>query len=392
MLSREQLLSASKEIEPWIIEVRRRLHQCPELLYELHETSRIVAEELTQLGVEFEAGLAETGILATLGSGDDRCVMLRADMDALPIEEEADVEFKSRNPGRMHACGHDCHTAMLLGAARILKERESELSGTVKLCFQPAEEGGAGGKRMCEAGVMQNPTVRKTFGLHVWPSTPSGQLASCPGTFLAAMTFFEIKVIGVGGHAAMPHLTVDPVSTAAKIITSAQTLISREQYPLEPGVVSITAVHGGEAHNVIPPEVTLKGTIRSLTSAGKDHLKQRLNEMAAHIAAADRCTTEFVTVGNDYPETHNDPELFLSVKDMGERIVGTDNFSLCPPTMGGEDFAFYGAHAPACFVGLGCQSEEAGSIYSVHHPRFKMDESVLHLGTTLHVAFAMEHL
>ena len=202
----------------------------------------------------------------------------------------------------------------------------------------------------------------------------------------------KFKVQGVGGHAAIPHLTIDPVSTSAKIITAAQTLISRELSPLESGVVSFSAVHGGQAHNVIPSEVLLKGTIRSLTTEGKDHLKQRLSEMAGHIAAADRCTIEFITVGNDYPETRNDPELFQSVHEMAERIVGKDNFPISQPTMGGEDFAFYGAHAPTCFVGLGCRNESIGSTYGVHHPKFKMDESVLHLGSALHVAFALENL
>lgn len=373
-----------------MIDIRRRLHQCPELLYDLHETSQLVCDELRKLEIPFTAGIAETGVLATLGEDSSSCVMLRADMDALPIEETADVEFRSRNAGRMHACGHDCHTAMLLGAARILKQQESEIRGTVKFCFQPAEEGGAGGKRMCAEGVMENPKVDSAFAVHVWPMIPSGQLTGCPGPFLASTNSFEITVRGRGGHAAMPHTAIDPVATAAKIITAVQTLISREQDPLKAGVISITAINGGSTYNVIPPEVTMKGTIRSLSSTGKDQLKQRISEVVRALATADRCTADVVTVGEDYPETSNDAELWNRVFEMGRRIVGDECFTVSDPMMGGEDFSYYGAFAPTCFVGVGCRSESEGSTFGLHHPQFKMDESVLHIGTALHVAFAQQ--
>ena len=388
----EKILRTAKEIEPWMIDIRRRLHQCPELLYELHQTSRIVCNELNNLDIPFESGIADTGIVATVGEDDSNCVMLRADMDALPIEEMADVGFKSKNSGRMHACGHDCHTAMLLGAAKILKQREGKIRGTVKLCFQPAEEGGAGGKRMCDEGVMHHPTVQKALGLHVWPMIPSGQLTGRPGTFLASSSIFEVKITGKGGHAAMPHLTNDPVAAAAKIITAVQTLISREQDPMEAGVVSITAINGGSAYNVIPSGVTIKGTVRSLSSANKDYLKVRISEIATALAAADRCEAVFTTIGEDYPVTSNDPELWDSVFEMGERIVGTGNFIVCSPTMGGEDFAYYGAYAPTCFIAVGCHNESQGCTYGLHHPQFKMDESVLHIGAALHVSFVSENL
>ena len=390
--SNSQILEVCQAIQPWVVDIRRQLHQMPELLYELHETNRFVCQTLDELDVSYRSGLAKTGVLATIGTGDGRCVMLRADMDALPIEEQADIDFRSRNSGRMHACGHDCHTAMLLGAAKILKERESELAGTVKLCFQPAEEGGAGGKQMCEEGVMENPKVDKVFGIHVWPMIPTGQLTGRPGAFLAATNGFQITVTGKGGHAAMPHFCVDPVVTAAKIITNLQSLVSREQNPLEPAVISFTAIHGGEAHNVIPPVVTIKGTIRSLTSSNKDHLKQRVAESAKALAEADRCTAVFESCGTDYPETFNDPGLWNRVHQMGKSLFGESNFELCDPMMGGEDFAYYGAHAPACFVALGCRNESEGCVYGLHHPQFKMDESAFSLGTALHLAFVSEQL
>ena len=390
--SEAELLAETKSIEPWIIDVRRRLHQTPELLYELHETSKIVSDELEQMGIEHQTGVAETGIVASIGSGDSGCVMLRADMDALPIHEEADVDFRSRNPGKMHACGHDCHTAMLLGAAKYLKDNEAKIDGVVKLCFQPAEEGGAGAQRMCNEGVMESPKVEKAFGIHVWPLIPSGQLTGRPGPFLAATNSFQIKITGKGGHAAMPHLVIDPVVTAAKIVASAQTLVSRETDPLEGGVVSITAINGGSAYNVIPSEVVLKGTIRSLSVENKELLKQRLSEIATAIAEADRCAAEFSTAGVDYPATVNDPQLWQQVLSMGERFVGDGNFLECSPMMGGEDFAYYGNYAPTSFVALGSHNESKGCTFGLHHPKFKMDEEMFHLGTALHIAFVNEHL
>ena len=243
------ILGEAKAIDGWIVDIRRRLHQCPELLYELHATSKVVTEVLDELQIPYQAGIAETGILATIGNGDSPCVMLRADMDALPIEEEADVDFKSKHPGKMHACGHDCHTAMLLGAARLLKQQESQLKGTVKFCFQPAEEGGAGAKKMCDEGIMENPAVDKSFGIHVWPHIPTGQLTGRPGPFLAAASAFRMVVRGKGGHAAMPHYAIDPVTTAASIITQVQTIISREQDPLEAGVEIIATPPGKPEFN-----------------------------------------------------------------------------------------------------------------------------------------------
>ena len=391
MLPTNELLQSASAIEPWMIDIRRQLHQCPELMYELHETSAIVCKELEKLDISFERGIAQTGVVATIGTRDANCVALRADMDALPIHEEADIDFRSKNDGKMHACGHDCHTAMLLGAAKILKERESQLNGSVKLFFQPAEEGGAGAKQMCDAGVMDNPKVQKVFGIHVWPMIPTGQLTGRPGAFLASTNSFNITVTGRGGHAAMPHFTIDPVTTAAKIITEAQTLISREQDPLQGAVISFTAIQGGEAHNVIPSSVLIKGTIRSLSAANKDTLKQRLEEIATGIAKINHCTAKMDSRGIDYPEMSNDPALWQAVVAMGERLVGAGNFPVCDPMMGGEDFAFYGAHAPTSFVALGIQNETKGCVHGLHHPKFKVDESAFKIGAALHAAFALEH-
>ena len=380
------------EIQDWIVEIRRRLHRHPELMYEEVETSKLVRETLDGLGIEYRSPIAKTGVLGWLGDGDGPCVALRADMDALPIHEETDVDFRSEVDGKMHACGHDCHTAMLLGAARLLKERESEILGTVKLLFQPAEEGGAGGKLMSEEGVLDDPAVERIFGLHVWPELETGQAGSRPGTFLAASSSLTMTVAGKGGHAAMPHLAVDPVHAAAQIITSLQGIVSREADPLNSGVVSITAVHGGEASNVIPPEVQLRGTVRALTMDNLVWIQQRVIDIAAGVAAAHRCEAPPLFPGNDYPPTVNDPATWDFARNLAGRMLGDERIEELAPVMGGEDFAYYTERVPGCFVALGIADEQKGTGISVHHPKFKVDEDALPLGTALHVQFAMEML
>jgi IAA-amino acid hydrolase len=387
-----ELLEAARDTQEWMVAIRRELHQHPELGYDLHETSRLVREKLDELGIPYRFPVAETGIVATLGTGESPCVALRADMDALPIHEEADVPFRSRVLGKMHACGHDCHTAMLLGAARLLKEREAELPGTVKLLFQPAEEGGAGGGRMCEEGALEDPGVERVFGLHVWPFLPTGSIGSRSGTFLAATASLSITITGKGGHAAMPSYAIDPVTTAAKVICELQTIISREVDPLQSGVVSITAVHGGEAYNVIPPSVQLLGTLRSLTTSGLEFIKERVREITTLVAAANRCEARIEFPDRDYPATVNDAYLWSVAQELGGSLLGQSAVHELAPVMGGEDFAFYAEQVPGCFVALGVRNEEQGAIYSVHHPRFKADEDALPIGSALHVGFALRSL
>jgi len=389
---RADILADARSIHDWITAIRRKLHMYPEVMYEEVQTGEVVREVLDELNVPYRFPIARTGIVATIGTGAEPCVALRADMDALPMHEEAEVEFKSRIPGRMHACGHYCHTSMLLGAARLLKDRESQLRVTVKLIFQPAEEGGAGGKLMCGEGALQNPRVDRIFGIHVWPFIPTGTVGGCAGTFMAAAGIVEIKIVGKGGHAAFPHLTNDPVATAAKVIMELQTIVSREMDPLIPAVLTIAAIHGGDAFNVIPPEVNMIGTVRSLTTDGLHYLQQRVREVTTHIAAANRCEAEVSFPGNDYPPTVNDAECWKEAKSLGASLLGEQSVTELSPVMGGEDFAFYGPHARACFVALGIRNEALGSTYSVHHPKFMMDEDALPIGTALHVAYALRYL
>ena len=382
----------SKSISDWIVKIRRELHEHPELMYEEFRTSELIRRELDKLDIQYRHPIAETGVLASIGNGNGPCVALRADMDALPIHEETDVPFKSKIDGKMHACGHDCHVSMLLGAAKLLKNKESEINGTIKLLFQPAEEGGAGGKLMREEGALENPEVERIFGLHVWPQMPSGQIGSREGTFLAATSSLSLTVKGVGGHAAVPQLAKDPVLTSARIITNLQSIISRELDPLESGVVSITVINGGNASNVIPSEVKVKGTLRSLTMDGLKELQKRVKEISEGIAQTHGCEAIVEYVGNDYPPTVNDSEMWKFAKNVGIELLGDDNVSDLDAVMGGEDFAYYTEKVKGCFVVLGMNNPDIDATYSVHHPMFKADEDALHIGTALHTIFALKSL
>lgn len=391
-MSVQRTLDDARSHADWIVDIRRQLHRFPELMYEEVRTSQLVCDVLEELGIPFERGLAKTGVIATLGTGESPCVGLRADMDALPIHEETDIPFRSEVDGRMHACGHDCHTAMLLGAAKLLRDREGELKGTVRLLFQPAEEGGAGAKRMCDEGALENPGVERVFGLHVWPHLPTGSIGSRAGTFLAAAGEIEITIRGQGGHAAMPHLCIDPVATAAKLITELQTIISRNLDPLDSGVISITTVHGGEAHNVIPETVQLSGTIRALTNERFAWLRDRVVAMTNQIGAANDCSATVRCLDDPYPPTVNDAGLWEDVRGFAGEMLGSESVHEIPPVMGGEDFAFYTERIPGCFVGLGVRNEETGCTQHVHHPKFKVDEDALPIGSALHASFALRHL
>ena len=382
----------SKSISDWIINIRRELHEHPELMYEEFKTSELIRRELDKLDIPYKHPIAETGVLASIGNGNGPCVALRADMDALPIHEETDVPFRSKIDGKMHACGHDCHVSMLLGAAKLLKEKENKINGTVKLLFQPAEEGGAGGKLMREEGALKDPAVERIFGLHVWPQMPSGQIGSREGTFLAATSSLSLTVKGVGGHAAVPQLTKDPVLTSARIITNLQSIISRELDPLDSGVVSITVINGGNASNVIPSDVNVKGTLRSLTMDGLKELQKRVKEIAEGIAQTHGCEAIVEYVGNDYPPTVNDSDMWKFAKKIGIELLGNENVSDLDAVMGGEDFAYYTEKVKGCFVVLGMNNPDIDATYSVHHPMFKADEDALHIGTTLHTIFALKSL
>ena len=341
--------------------MRRRLHQTPELLYELEKISALVRQTLDELGISYQWPVARVGVVATLGSGKAPCVALRADMDALPIHEDVQCDFRSRTAGKMHACGHDAHTAMLLTAARLLKAREASLNGTVKLIFQPAEEGGAGGMMMVEEGVLTAaPRIERIYGLHVWPGLRAGVVASRGGTIMAAAGFFHATLRGHGGHAAMPQTVTDPFVCLAATLSAMQTVVSRNLAPVEAGVVSTTFVHGGSdpinpAYNIIPGEVSFGGTLRSLTKDGYRFLEERVAQVIGGTSGAlgcnhtlrmssfnATCLTDDAPPGAPgactFPPTVNARAAWRLVAGaasaLGAEVVETE------PTMGGEDFAY----------------------------------------------------
>eukprot|EP00929_Paragymnodinium_shiwhaense_P114813 TRINITY_DN83330_c0_g1_i1.p1 TRINITY_DN83330_c0_g1~~TRINITY_DN83330_c0_g1_i1.p1 ORF type:complete len:485 (+),score=50.36 TRINITY_DN83330_c0_g1_i1:57-1511(+) len=405
------VIASAKNINSAVVDWRRALHEMPELMYQEYNTSLFIQKALKDMGIQFTTGWAKntrqdripglggTGIVATIGTGQPPIVALRSDIDALPIHEETDVPFRSKAEGRMHACGHDTHAAMLLGAAKLLKDQK--LPGTVRLIWQPAEEGGAGAKRMREEGVLEG--VSRIFGLHIWPGLPSGTYASRPGVLMAAADMFEITIAGKGGHGAMPHLAVDPIPAVAAIVSSLQSIVSRETSPLGAAVVSVTKIQAGDALNVVPGTAVIGGTVRSLDLDGLQTLRERLEEVATNVAKAHRCTiAEAKYMPDPFDATVNDPALieWLASSEMGLNSTGMTsvNFGV-EPTMGGEDFAFFSQQVPAAFVFLG-QGTGTGSTASaefptsttVHNPRFNADEDVLHLGTALHTHFAVRSL
>ncbi|MDP9372788.1 MAG: amidohydrolase, partial [Chloroflexota bacterium] len=304
------LLDAAWEIGPEVVANRRYLHQHPELAFQEHNTARFVAEKLRALGIETRTGVAGTGVLGLLrGEREGRTVLLRADMDALPIDELNDVPYKSQNPGVMHACGHDAHTAMLLGAARLLAERRDAIRGTVKFAFQPAEEVPPGGaKPMIEAGVLEGPRVDAAFGVHISQDMPAGTVGVHAGPTYAAPDGFTATIKGKGGHAARPHTCVDPVVVAAQCIVALQTLVSREVNPLRQAVITVGSLHAGTVRNIIPEQAVMEATVRTFGEEVRQHLAERIPALIGGIAAAMRAEAE-VRYDLGYPALVNDPAM-----------------------------------------------------------------------------------
>lgn len=388
------VLEVAEREKQWIIDLRRKLHQKPELKYQEFETSKLVRGTLDSLRIEASSPMATTGLVATVGNGNGPCIALRADMDALPIHETANVEFKSQVPGVMHACGHDCHTAMLLGAAKILKSMEEQIQGTVKFVFQPAEEGGAGGEKMVLEGALENPKVDRIFGLHVWPTLPTGMIGGRSDTILAATGTFRLTVRGLGGHAAYPHATHDPIIAMSHIVCALQTIVARQSDPLDPSVVSVTAIHGGTAFNVIPTEVVAIGTIRSLRTEGLARLRGAMSRIAEGIAAGMQCTAVLEPIDGDpdYPATVNTEQSWRMAREVAGELLSESAVAELEPVMGGEDFAFYLQKVDGCFIALGTRNEAKGATHFVHTPDFLVDEDALPLGTAMHVGFALRSL
>jgi carboxypeptidase Ss1 len=385
------LLEATK-IEPGIVKDRRALHQHPELAYKEDWTSKFVADRLESFGIWVKRKVGGTGVLGTLKGGKPgRVVALRADMDGLPVEEMADVEFKSKQAGVMHACGHDTHLAMLLGAARILAEHRDELHGTVKFLFQPAEEhGGRGGAMpMIEEGVMKNPKVDYVFGLHIDGDRKSGEIGVSPGAIMAAPDAFKVRIVGKGGHGSAPHQTVDPIYVAAHMIMALQGVSSRMIDPVRPFVISVGAVHSGTKENIIPDFATLDGTIRTLDEKTRKTAKEKVAEVARGVGKTFGAKVEVEFQEDAYPVTVNDPRATELATKVLKRLDGTSVRKM-EPILGGEDFSRFLQQAPGTFYFLGTENPAKGCVYPNHSSKFKVDEDVLKLGAASLAMLAFE--
>lgn len=373
-------LTRAQQLKDEFIAYRRDFHQHPELGFEEVRTSGIVAEYLESLGIEVTR-VANTGVLGLLRGGKPgRTMALRADMDALSIPQQNDVPYKSTSPGKMHACGHDGHTAILMGVAKLLSEVKDDIPGTVKFFFQPAEEGPGGALPMVEAGVMENPTVDAVMGLHVGVNLPTGQVGLKAGPSSAGTDSITITLEGKGGHGAHPHGSIDTIVAAGHLIVAMQTIASREIDPLGSVVVTLGTVNGGYRNNVIAHTVELTGTVRTLDPVVRDSMPERIERIIKGVCETFRCKYEF-NYHKGYPSVVNDPAMADLAEAAAQRLLGPENVvRTANPSMGGEDFAYFAEKAPGIFLRLGAGNEEKDCVYPGHHPFFNFDEDAIPVG------------
>ncbi|MGC8663587.1 MAG: M20 metallopeptidase family protein [Thermoplasmata archaeon] len=385
------ILELAKEKENKIVKLRRELHQHPEIAHKEFETQKILLNHLEELGIPTKK-IAGTGIVATIeGREIGKTVALRADMDALPIKEENDVPYKSKNEGFMHACGHDNHMSMVYGAALLLNEMKDKLKGNVKLIYQPAEEEGTigGAKPMIEEGALEG--VDYILGMHVWPELPEGIIGLRKGPFFAAADTISIEIIGKGGHGAKPDIAVDPIMVSAKVIDSLHTISSREIDPLEPFVITIGLINGGTAHNIIPERVKMLGTVRTMDKNTRDSMENKLNRIISGITSSLNAKYDLKYIYG-YPVLVNDPWVTDFMKNVASEILGNDHVIESKQTMGGEDFAYYLEKVPGTFMVLGTYNEKLGYVHSVHTSRFNINEKILPIGSAVFAEGAMRLL
>ncbi len=382
-------VAISEDILTEVVATRRDLHRHPELGFEEHRTAGMVAERLRGLGFEVTTGIGKTGVVGVLrGAKPGKTIMLRADMDALPLDEENDVPYRSQTKRIMHACGHDGHVAMLLGAARAVMNRRAEVAGTVCFLFQPAEEGQGGAKAMIEDGVLERFGIERAYGLHLSSAHPVGQLGFREGPFYASSDSIEITVEGKGGHGAAPHTSIDPVYVASQFVVALQQVVSRNIDPLEPAVVTIGAINGGTTHNVIPSRVRLLGTVRAFDARVREKMAERIERVLRGICESSGATYAFEYLWR-YPVTSNDAEQTRYARALAQRVVGEPRVTDVPKLMGAEDFSFFAERVPACFFSLGSKGGPS-SRFPHHHARFDIDEAALETGVRMMTALALD--
>jgi amidohydrolase len=366
-----------------VIAFRRDFHKHPEIGFEEVRTAGIVAGELQKLGLEVQTGIGKTGVVGILeGAMDGPTILFRADMDALMVQEDNDVEYASSIPGKMHACGHDAHTAIALGVAKVFATQRAKMAGRIKFVFQPAEEIGTGATAMIADGVLENPRPDVSLGLHVWNSMPFGYVGVTDGPSMAGASGFDIKITGLGGHGAQPETTVDPVVCATQLINAWQTIVSRNISPLDTAVISVTQMKASDAFNIIPESVTLVGTTRAFTIEVRDLIETRMRDIADSLCAAMGCKAEF-NATHDTKPVENDAQVAIQVRKAFSRLMPAEHIITDERTMGGEDMSFLMEDIPGTFVFLGSKNDERGLNYSHHHPRFDIDEDCLPFGVEL---------
>ncbi|HEY8296949.1 MAG TPA: amidohydrolase [Candidatus Baltobacteraceae bacterium] len=383
------LIEVPERLVAEVVATRRDLHRHPELGFEEQRTAAIVADRLRALGYEVHANIATTGVVGVLrGAKAGRTIMLRADMDALPILEENRHAYRSTIDGKMHACGHDGHVAILLGAAALIADRKDELAGTVCLVFQPAEEGRGGAKVMIDEGVIERFGIERAYGLHLSSKYATGTLGFREGPFYASSDSIEIEVLGRGGHGSAPHDAIDPIYTAANFITSVQQVVSRQIDPLEPAVVTIGAIHGGTIHNVIPRTVKMLGTVRAFDDGVRSAMPERIERVLRSCCDGTGASYEFEYLWR-YPVTANDPAQTQYARALAENAFGSERVFTADKLMGAEDFSFFAQRVPACFYTLGAQGGPATGV-AHHSSTFDIDERALPVGVAMMTALAFD--
>lgn len=379
-----ELTREVKDLSESVIALRRTLHQWPELGFQEERTAALVSDSLHTLGLEVKTGIARTGVVGILrGTQGGKTVLLRADMDGLPVTEASGAAYSSQNTGVMHACGHDGHTAILLTAARVLASQRDRIQGTVKFAFQPAEELPPGGaKGMIAEGVLENPRVDAVFGLHLWNGLPVGKIGVEGGPIMASVDRFDVVIKGVGSHGAYPHLGVDPLVVGAQMISALQTVVSREMPPLAPVVVTIGKFQGGTAFNVIPARAELSGTVRTVDAELRQSMPERLERIVRGVSSAMRADCEF-SYEFGYPVTVNDPGMAQFAQQVAAGIVGEANIVAAGMSLGAEDMSYFLQAVPGCYMRLGSGNAERGLIHPHHSALFDFDEAALPIGVEL---------